>query len=95
MEIILEGKNLEKAYTVRGDKVLNNVSLSILKGSFTAVMGPSGSGKSTLMYTLSGMETPDAGEVVMAVKKLVLYRKSRVLYSEGNPWGLFFSRLHY
>lgn len=70
MEIILEGKNLEKAYTVRGDKVLNNVSLSILKGSFTAVMGPSGSGKSTLMYTLSGMETPDAGEVVMAGKKI-------------------------
>jgi putative ABC transport system ATP-binding protein len=70
MEIILEGKNLEKAYTVRGEKVLNNVSLPILKGSFTAVMGPSGSGKSTLMYTLSGMETPDAGEVVMAGKKI-------------------------
>lgn len=70
MEMIIEAKNLEKKYTVRGDKVLNKVSLSIPKGSFTAVMGPSGSGKSTLMYTLSGMETPDAGEVVMSGKKI-------------------------
>lgn len=45
-------------------QILDNVSFEIKKGDFTAVMGPSGSGKSTLLYSISGMDSINAGKVL-------------------------------
>jgi putative ABC transport system ATP-binding protein len=42
---------------------LDDVSVSLDKGRFTAIMGPSGSGKSTLMHCLAGLDSATAGEV--------------------------------
>ena len=42
---------------------VDDVSLAIASGSLTALLGPSGSGKSTLLRIISGLETPDEGEV--------------------------------
>ncbi len=44
---------------------LDAVSLEIAPGSLTALLGPSGSGKSTLLRVIAGLETPDAGQVVI------------------------------
>lgn len=45
-------------------KILSNVSFTVDREDFLAVMGPSGSGKSTLLYSISGMDQIDSGKVV-------------------------------
>ena len=42
---------------------LDDVSLGLRRGEFTAIMGPSGSGKSTLMHIMAGLDTPSSGRV--------------------------------
>ena len=49
---------------------LRAVDLDLPAGRFTAVMGPSGSGKSTLMHCLAGLDTPTAGSVEVAGRRL-------------------------
>jgi sulfate transport system ATP-binding protein len=44
---------------------VDDVSVSVPKGSLTALLGPSGSGKSTLLRVISGLERPDAGRVMI------------------------------
>ena len=45
---------------------LDNASVDLYAGQFTAIMGPSGSGKSTLLHMLAGLDRPTAGEVYVA-----------------------------
>lgn len=58
---VLSGAGLVKSYG--RTTVLHEASLEVRRGESVAVMGPSGSGKSTLLYCLSGVVTPDRGEV--------------------------------
>jgi sulfate/thiosulfate transport system ATP-binding protein len=52
-----------------GDFVaVDDVSLEVESGSLTALLGPSGSGKSTLLRIIAGLESPDAGEILLSGK---------------------------
>lgn len=66
MNTVLEVKNIIKEYQMgktNQQTVLNDVSLTMVRGEFISVMGPSGSGKSTLLYSVSGMDKPNGGTV--------------------------------
>ena len=64
---ILRVENLCKTYGSGENEVraLDNVSFSIKKGEFVAIIGPSGSGKSTLLHILGGVDKPTSGKVFM------------------------------
>jgi putative ABC transport system ATP-binding protein len=59
---------------------LDDASLDLPSGQFTAVMGPSGSGKSTLMHVLAGLDDVDSGQVLLGATDLTtLTEKDRTL----------------
>ena len=58
---VIEVKNLHKAF---GDKLLiDNLSFSLPPGGIVGIIGPNGAGKTTLFKMLTGVETPDSGEI--------------------------------
>ena len=64
-DVVLSARSLAKSY-LSGDRrieVLRDVTLEIAAGESVAIRGESGSGKSTLLNLLSGLDTPDAGEI--------------------------------
>ena len=64
---ILKIENLSKVYGEGSTQVkaLDNVSFSVEKGEFLAIIGPSGSGKSTLLHIIGGVDRPSSGKVYM------------------------------
>ena len=88
---ILEGKNICKRYRRRDVSVdaLIDVSFSLRKGEVLGIVGESGSGKSTLLRQISGLETPDSGELLLAGKPLPAkrtkenYREIQMIFQDA------------
>lgn len=85
---ILRCSHLTKTYGSGTNAVsaLDDVSLSLEKGSFTAIVGASGSGKSTLLHMLGGVDRPTKGNIfiedtdisTLSQEQLAVFRRRKV-----------------
>lgn len=77
MDNIIEITHLTKIYSQQDENlcVLEDVSLSVAKGSFTVLLGPSGSGKSTLLNLIAMLDKPTSGQIFFEGKELTNMRK--------------------
>lgn len=96
MSTVLQVKDLCKTYITnkRQNNVLKNVSFSIEEGEMVAIMGPSGSGKSTLLYSVSGMDKPTAGEVILGDKNIAALNDNELSEVRLKYMGFIFQQMH-
>ena len=84
-------RDLSKTFTLNGQRlpVLRDLQLDISGGEVLAIVGPSGCGKTTLLRMLAGLESPDAGEVLIdghpvrgvGHERAIIFQEPRLL-----PW---------
>lgn len=74
----------------RGDRVIfNDLSMTVPRGSITALMGPSGTGKTTLLRIIGGQERPDAGSVVVDGREVTRMSRTELLEFRREMGMLF------
>ena len=89
---ILRVENLTKIYGKGENEVraLDDVSFSVEKGEFVAVIGPSGSGKSTLLHILGGVDRPTSGRVLMDGKDVYAQNEEQLAIFRRRQVGLIY-----
>ena len=91
-EVLLEVKNVSKIY---GDlHALKDVSFTIRKGEWVAIMGSSGSGKSTIMNIIGCMDKPTMGEVILDGQDITKESQTSLTKTRREKIGLIFQQFH-
>lgn len=89
---ILRVENLSKIYG-EGEtavKALDNVSFSVQKGEFVAIIGPSGSGKSTLLHLIGGVDRPTHGKVYIEGHDIYALNETQLAIFRRRQIGLIY-----
>ncbi len=89
---ILKVENLSKHYGKGENQVraLDNVSFSVEKGQFVAIIGPSGSGKSTLLHILGGVDRPTSGKVFLEGQDVFAQNEDQLAIFRRRQVGLIY-----
>jgi len=92
MSSLLEMRNIDKRYD--GPAVLSGLSMSVAAGERVSIRGVSGSGKSTLLYLAAGLETADAGEVLLCDTSLAGLSDRAISAVRAKQIGFVFQDHH-
>ncbi len=89
---ILRAEHLTKIYGSGENQVkaLDDISFSVKKGEFLAIIGPSGSGKSTLLHVLGGVDVPTSGKVWMEGTDVYAQNESQLAVFRRRQVGLIY-----
>ncbi|CDA60112.1 aBC-type antimicrobial peptide transport system ATPase component [Clostridium sp. CAG:524] len=89
---ILKVENLTKVYGKDNNKVvaLDNVSFTVEKGEFIAIVGASGSGKSTLLHLIGGVDTPTSGKVFIDGQDIYKLNSDKLAIFRRREVGLIY-----
>ena len=89
---ILEVSHLTKTYGKGETRVqaLNDVSFSVDRGEFVAIIGPSGSGKSTLLHILGGVDVPTSGKVIIDGTDIYELNETKLAVFRRRQIGLIY-----
>ncbi|NLX70188.1 MAG: ABC transporter ATP-binding protein [Clostridiales bacterium] len=89
---ILRVESLTKVYGKAETAVaaLDNVSFSVKKGEFVAIIGPSGSGKSTLLHIIGGVDFPTSGNVYIDGTDIYRLNRSKLAIFRRRQIGLIY-----
>ena len=89
---ILKVQNLTKKYGKKDTEVvaLDNVSFSVEKGEFIAIVGASGSGKSTLLHLIGGVDKPTSGKVFINDKDIYQLSKDDLAVFRRRQIGIIY-----
>lgn len=89
---ILRVDNLTKVYGKGTTQVtaLDNVSFSVNKGEFVAIVGASGSGKSTLLHLIGGVDRPTSGKVYIDGKDIYKFNDDELAIFRRRQVGLIY-----
>ena len=92
MSMVIEIENLTRKYGKGIGEVvaINEISLNIEYGEFTAIIGPSGSGKSTLLNLIGGLDKSDSGCVLLAGKDIAKMSGSQMSDFRRDRIGFIF-----
>ncbi|EGD49484.1 ABC transporter related protein [Ruminiclostridium papyrosolvens DSM 2782] len=92
MKEVLRIENLTKKYGKGQNEVtaVDNISFSVEKGEFVAIIGPSGSGKSTLLHLLGGVDKPTSGKVYIDDKDIYGLREKDLSILRRRKVGFVF-----
>lgn len=89
---ILRVEHLSKIYGKGENEVraLDDVSFSVEKGQFVAIIGPSGSGKSTLLHILGGVDKPTSGKVFLEGQDVFAQKEDQLAIFRRRQVGLIY-----
>ena len=90
--MIIETHGLRKTYQLGGSTIraLDGVDIDVDEGEMVAITGPSGSGKSTLMHIIGCLDTPDAGEYLLAGENVARLSKDNLASIRNRQIGFVF-----
>lgn len=89
-------KHVYKEYTIVGElfTALSDITLTIHRGEYAAILGPSGSGKSTLMHIIGLLDTPTRGEILIEDRDISTFSDNKLSTMRNEFVGFVFQQFN-